>query len=364
MTAPEHGGPGAAAPPRPIVHHLGRGGDIAGGMTQVVNGYLEWPFEHVDTRLIVTRGDPGDSVAADLLAAGDAVQISGLRRSTPQVVVAHLSEGGSFLREGSLLRMARARGIPTIAHLHGSSFAEFAARRPGVVGGFLRAADRVISLSEESTEVAAGFVDRERIELIPNAIPESSPTAKHPIVAFGGVVGHRKGIDVLQRAWADLGGARDGWRLVVAGPVRDEHLVDRQADGVEFVGSLPHDELMALLDESLVAVLPSREEAMPMFILEALARRCCVVSTDVGGIEAVLRDGAGLVVPPGDAEALRAALESVLVDRGLLEAVADEGARVFAERFSATAVFPRVESLWLDAINGGRARTLAAGAAV
>ncbi|MGI9822598.1 glycosyltransferase family 4 protein [Agromyces sp. Marseille-Q5079] len=348
---------------RPMVHHLGRGGEVAGGMTQVVNGYLRWPFEHVDTQVIVTRGDPGDSIAAARLAAGAAVRIWGMKRSTPQVVVGHLSEGGSFLREGSLLRLAKARGIPTIAHLHGSSFAEFAERRPGIVRGVLRASDRVISLSEESTEVAARFIDRDRIELVPNAIPGSIPTAKRPIVAFGGVVGYRKGIDVLQRAWADLGATRQGWRLVVAGPVRDEHLVDRSAEGVEFVGSLPHDELMALLDESLVAVLPSREEAMPMFILEALARRCCVISTDVGGIEAVLRDGAGVVVPPGDAAALGEALASVLGDPGRLDAIAAEGARVFDERFSASAVFPRVESLWLDAINGRRTRALVPGSA-
>ncbi|GAA1838309.1 glycosyltransferase family 4 protein [Agromyces salentinus] len=351
----------ASTASRPIVHHLGRGGEVAGGMTQVVNGYLEWPFEHVDTRVIVTRGDPGDSVAAARLAARAAVQISGMRRSTPQVIVGHLSEGGSFLREGSLLRMAKARGIPTIAHLHGSSFAEFADRRPGVVGGVLRASDRVISLSEESSEVAARFVERERIELVPNAIAGSLPSAKQPIVAFGGVVGYRKGIDVLQRAWADLGAAKRGWRLVIAGPIRDEHLVDRDAEGVEFVGSLPHDELMTLLDTSLVAVLPSREEAMPMFILEALARRCCVISTDVGGIEAVLRDGAGVVVPPGDADALAAALRSVLGDPERLDAIAAEGSRVFEERFSASAVFPRVESLWLDAINGRRTRSLVSG---
>ncbi|OMQ15677.1 hypothetical protein A7K94_0207840 [Modestobacter sp. VKM Ac-2676] len=51
---------------------------------------------------------------------------------------------------------------------------------------------------------------------------------------------------------------------------------------------------------------------MPMFILEAMARGNCVVATDVGGVAAVLEDGRGVVVPPGDVAAFRDALQSVI----------------------------------------------------
>ena len=49
---------------RPRVYHVGRAGDIPGGMTQVVNAYLSWPFEHVTVHVIESRGDPGDHVTA------------------------------------------------------------------------------------------------------------------------------------------------------------------------------------------------------------------------------------------------------------------------------------------------------------
>src|SRR5664279_5693648 len=151
---------------KPVVYHVGRGGEIAGGMTQVVNGYLSWPFERVDVALIVSRGDPGNLGQSITRFFGALLAVLRLRRANRQVIVVHLSEGGSFVREGTILRVAHARGIPTIAHLHGSSFAEFAAGKPGVVGRVLRAATSIITLSDESSAVCARFVDPARITLV------------------------------------------------------------------------------------------------------------------------------------------------------------------------------------------------------
>lgn len=338
---------------RPAVYHVGRAADVAGGMTQVLNGYLAWPFPRVDVDVITSRGDPHDLRAALARSASALLRVLRLPRHRC-VLVVHLSGGGSFLREGTLMRVARLRGIATVAHLHGSSFAKFAARHPRVTGWALHAADRVITLSAESSEVSARFVPGERVELIPNAIPSGSPAEKVDLVVFGGVVAHRKGIDVLQDAWERIDAP--GWQLVVAGPVLDAHLVREGIPGMTFAGSLAHDELMTLLDRSRVAVLPSREEAMPMFLLEAMARENCVISTDVGGIAAVLEGGSGIVVPPSDVEAFRVALQSVLSDPAQRERLAQAGRQAFEERFSAEAVFPRVEALWLTALADRRAR--------
>lgn len=332
---------------RPTVHHLGRVGDIPGGMTQVLNGYLTWPFPRVHVAVITSRGDPHDLRASLVKVAGALLRILRLPRRS-SVVVAHLSERGSFVREGALMRLAHRRGIATVAHLHGSSFAAFAERNPRLTGWALRAADRVITLSTESSEVSARFVPDDRVVLIPNAIPSSRPTAKEDLVVFGGVVSHRKGIDVLQEAWSRIDAP--GWELVIAGPVRETELVRQDIPGMTLAGSLAHEDLMALLDRSKVAVLPSRDEAMPMFILEAMARENCVISTDVGGIAAVLGDDRGIVVAPSDVEAFRAALQSVLSDPARRQKLAETAKEAFEERYSADAVFPRIEDLWLQAL--------------
>lgn len=335
----------------PRVVHLGRAGEVPGGMVQVLNSYLQWPFERTRVEVLTTRGAPHDHLAAARAGAGATAALARLPRGS--VVVAHLSEGGSFLREGSMLRLAARRGLATVAHLHGASFAAFAASHPRLTAAVLRSADVVIALSEESRAVCAGLVPGDRVHLVPNAIPSGRPAAKQDRVVFGGAVSHRKGVDVLQEAWSRLD--RGGWELVVAGPVPDESLLRRELPGLTFTGALPHAELMALLDGSRIAVLPSREEAMPMFLLEAMARGNAVVSTDVGGVGALLGAGRGVVVPPGDVPALQEALQRLLAHPVEVDALGSAARAGHAEGFSAEVVFPRVESLWLVALEGRRA---------
>jgi len=317
-------------------------------MTQVVNAYLAWPFERCDVEVIESRGDPGDHVAA---ARGLVRALRVLRllaaSSGPHVVVVHLSERGSFLREGTVLRYAHRLGLPVVAHLHGADFAAFATAHPRLVGAVLRAADHVVTLSHESTQVAERFVDAGRVSLVPNAVPPGEPVVKRRTVVFGGAVGHRKGVDVLQQAWRRAGPPA-GWQLLVAGPVAEPSVVDTTTPQTRFLGPLDHADLMALLDAAAVAVLPSRDEAMPMFVLEAMARDACVVATDVGGIAAVLDDGCGVVVPPGDVDALMRALRRVTErDDERDDLVAHARAR-FTATYAAPTVYPRVEDLWLS----------------
>jgi glycosyltransferase involved in cell wall biosynthesis len=333
---------------RPRVWHVGRRGDVAGGMTQVVNGYLAWSFDQVDVDIIVSR-DGSSGLRAWRLFAAACRSIWQLPRDGRTALVVHLSQGGSFLREGVLLLLAHARGLPALAHLHGSRFVAFSQRWPRLVRHVLQRAERVIVLSDATRRAVMQWLPEARVQLVPNAVPEGPSRHKERLVVFGGAVTRRKGVDVLLAAWRDLPAA-EGWQLLVAGPWNEPDLVAQPPAGVQFLGALPHDGLMALLDQAEVAVLPSRDEAMPMFILEAMARQACVLSTTVGGIPAVLSDGCGCLVEAGDVPALRDALTRLLSDDRLRHAIAQAGARRHQARFSARAIYPRMESLWLEAM--------------
>lgn len=332
---------------KPTVHHLGRAGDVAGGMTQVLNGYLRWDFGRVDVDLLTTRGDPGDVTTSVRLSTAAALRIVRLPRSS-SVVAAHLSGGGSFLREGLLLRLARARGLATVAHLHGSSFAAFASRRARLVGWVLGAADRVVSLSDETSAVVQRTLPPHRVHLVPNAVTMGASAAQEEdLVVFGGAVGRRKGVDVLLRAWAQVDAP--GWRLAVAGPVLEPDVVAGAGDDVQLLGAVPHEDLLHLLERSKVAVLPSRDEAMPVFVLEAMARGNAVVATDVGGVAPVLDGGRGMLVAAGDVEGLRDALQALVSDGALRRRLALTAWEAAGREFSADAVYPRLEDVWLAA---------------
>ena len=98
----------------------------------------------------------------------------------------------------------------------------------------------------------------------------------------------------------------------------DRHLGDR----VSFAGALTGADLEAAFAEADVLLLASRAETYGMVVTEALARGLPVIATDVGGVREALghaADGSrpGVLVPPGDSQALARALRDWLTDSRL-----------------------------------------------
>jgi len=99
-------------------------------------------------------------------------------------------------------------------------------------------------------------------------------------------------------------------------------------------------DVRALLARSSVAVLATGSEAMPLFLLEALAEGVPAVASDLPGTREASGDAA-LFAPPGDAPALAAAIERLLRESALRDDLARK-ARARAPRFA--------EDAWLDAV--------------
>jgi colanic acid/amylovoran biosynthesis glycosyltransferase len=139
------------------------------------------------------------------------------------------------------------------------------------------------------------------------------------------------------------------------GPLRDEltrYVRDQGlTDSVSLLPALPHGELLERLaaGEWAAAVLasvvtPSGEhEGIPVSLLEAMSVGVPAVGTETGGIPTLLGDGAGVLVPPRDAEALADALERVLTDAELRGALVAEGRKRVEERFDVETVAAELE---------------------
>jgi glycosyltransferase involved in cell wall biosynthesis len=311
-------------------------------MTQVVNEYLSWTFPTYDQGFLASRG--AGAARTTFLFIGAVARILTLPR-TERVVVVHLSQGGSFVREGFLVKLARARRIPVVAHLHGSRFVSFSRRRPRLVRRVLARADAVTVLSEPTRVAVRALLPDAFIALVPNAVAAGRSTAERPVVVFGGAVTRRKGVDVLAAAWERLGATTNGWELVIAGPVAEPDLIAALPTGARSTGALPRVDMRDLLAGAAIAVLPSRDEAMPLFVLEALASSTAVVATDVGGVAAVL-DGAGIVVPAGDIDALAEALRGLIESPDARGALARAGLERWRSTYSPEVIAPRLEAVW------------------
>jgi glycosyltransferase involved in cell wall biosynthesis len=106
---------------------------------------------------------------------------------------------------------------------------------------------------------------------------------------------------------------------------------------VELLGE--RDDVPELLGTADVFVLSSHSEGLPLSILEAMAAGLPVVASNVGGVSEVVVDGdTGLLVPPGDAQSLAAAIERLLEDPPLCRRLGEAGQNRVAEHFDLAAV--------------------------
>lgn len=165
--------------------------------------------------------------------------------------------------------------------------------------------------------------------------------------------GHRTLIEAWPRVLRDVPDAR----LLIIGEGSERSLLEAQADSLGLLGqpcsadrcvgtrrARPgatvlftglRDDVPAVTAALDVAVLPSYREAQGLAILEAMALRRPVIATGVGGVPEMIDHGrTGLLVPPGDAEALGASIARLLTDHPLADTLARAGHDFVVANFS------------------------------
>jgi len=163
-----------------------------------------------------------------------------------------------------------------------------------------------------------------------------------------------KGLDVLLRAWSKVTVSQPGAHLLFvgkqtpAGQFKSLSNLARQygiGKSLTFVGEVR--EVRRYLWATDVFVLPSLREGMSNALLEALSCGLPVVTTDIPGMEEAVRNHVnGLVVPPGNHEALREGILNLLEDRELADRLGTAARKTAVERFSFDMIAPRYEELF------------------
>lgn len=183
-------------------------------------------------------------------------------------------------------------------------------------GEVLRAAAGVITTSRWTRDelVARYGLDRVRVAepgVDPAPLATGSPAGTRLLSV--GAVTTLKGYDVLAAALATLDDL--DWSCRVVGSLEIEPDLAAGLDRVSLAGPMTRTELDATYAEADLLVLASRAETYGMVVTEALARGVPVVASDVGGVREAL-GGGGVLVPPGDPEALGEELRRWLTSSG------------------------------------------------
>ena len=228
---------------------------------------------------------------------------------------------------GRLLPALRGSGARLVLHVH-----DIVARVPGIWQG----ADVVLAASQAVADRLDGLdphVVYPPVDPDPPAVEPPWPPGDGPLIGYVGRIEPRKGArDLVQAAPAIHAGAPAA-RIVLVGD--DDFGVDsRYRDAVVAAEGIEHYDwveggagLMRHLD---VLVLPAHREPAGTVLAEAMAVGTPVVATRVDGLPEVVQDGVtGLLVSPGDPDALATAVLRVLERRGDMGAAAAQRARRF-----------------------------------
>jgi glycosyltransferase involved in cell wall biosynthesis len=283
----------------------------------------------------------------------------------------HVASNASFRRKHMVARIARFFRLRTIFHVHGAAFDIFyKGASPAMknrISSTLRSATLVIALSEEWRRRLEKMEPEARIRVLPNPVDcdffEAAVQKRTPVPEGGGTLlflgafGKRKGVFDLLAAMDSVRMSRPDAMLELGGDqevkaVRDIISERGLSANVRVLGWVRGDDKIAAFGRAHILVLPSYQEGLPISVLEALAAGLPIVTTPVGGIPELIDEGVnGLLVEPGDTEALAGAIVMLLGDTGLMSSMSGANLKLVREGYDAPTIARRLVS-WYHEILG------------
>jgi len=290
-------------------------------------------------------------------------------RNRTDILILEIYGGPSFVVEDIAGRLAQLFGIPIIMWLHGGALPQFMKRFPNWTRRVLGRASLLVAPSQYLAHavVPYGF----EATVIPNTIDLSD----YPFRQRAEITPRLFWMRSFHQIWNPFMALRVLARLrqfvpeaslVMAGP--DKGLATRSREmahelgihnAVTFPGFLDSTQKIHQGNAADIYINTNRVDNMPLAVVEACAMGLPVITTAVGGIKDLLKDGeTGLLVPDNDDEAMVQAIKRLLGDPTLAGQLSINGRRL-AERSSWEEVRPQWERMFakVDRMNWSRKDT-------
>lgn len=263
-----------------------------------------------------------------------------------------------------------------VAAVHSTGYIKRAAWRSFATRASVPLLNSVVTIARAQSDICVQRlgIPREKVRLIYNGVelnrfaPEAVDSKIRqelclpmdaPVVGIVGMLRPEKAHPVLLRAAVTIRKTHNRVRFLIVGdgPERESlETLSRSlglSDNITFTGGrndIP--EILSALD---LFVLCSDTEAFPVSILEAMAMERPVISTNVGSVsEAVLHGTTGLLVPPGQPEALADAICELLADSDRRRLMGMAGRRRVEDHFSVESMVRQYEDLFSGMAGGMR----------
>ncbi|MCG5237490.1 glycosyltransferase [Xanthobacter oligotrophicus] len=285
-------------------------------------------FSFVSTYARVLREFKPDVVHAHSSIAGLVVRLSGVRRKYTIVFCPH---GWSVDIKGARVLRCIAECVERVLALN---------------------TDRVVLISQHEYRRAGdlGFPEKKLSLVISGIVPDLPQVAAAKWddtrlkVLFAGRFDFQKGVDVLLQA-VEGQEARMSLRLVGGGVVNSLNLPESLPLHVANLGWLDRLDVCAQMKSCDVLVVPSRWEGFGLVAIEAMRLGVPVVASAVGGLREILGEGQyGVIVPPEDPAALRAALLALTPAR--LKELSELGRTRFLAAYSSERMVREIDAVY------------------
>lgn len=284
----------------------------------------------------------------------------GVRRV--EIVHVHAAAFNSFWRKSIYLRVGALLGARTVLHWHSPRLSKFVTgsdgRKRRRIEAIFRGATRVVVASHASSAELVAMFPSLRPTVIHNPADEriglvnEATLAGNYSVLFMAALLPEKGIFDLLDAFSTVHTVRPIARLIICGTGRDADVRDAVAQRklqsvVEMAGWVSGASRDLYFSSAAMFCLPSRADTFAMANLDAMMAGLPVVSTTHGGIPEVVQDGiTGLLVAPGNVEALATAILTLLDNPRLRLQMGRAGYDVAHTKFAAERMIEALEKLY------------------
>lgn len=262
-----------------------------------------------------------------------------------KIVHIHSAAHNSFYRKSLFLKIAKFFKRKVVFHIHASQFKDFywASNKKQYIVDVLNTCDKVIVLSKSWKDFFIEIgVKEERIVILRNIVSMPAfgdkkfrETTSLLRLLFLGEIGDRKGVfDLLKVLSLNPNQFSERIRVFIGGNGDIDRLkraIDSNNLGgfVSFVGWVSGNRKKELLQSCNVLVLPSYNEGLPISILEGMSYGLPIISTNVGGIPEIVKDGYnGFLVNPGDLNGIHKAILTFIENPTLLNTLGDNSKKV------------------------------------
>jgi len=222
-------------------------------------------------------------------------------------------------------------------------------------GTYRTLVNRYIALTKFAAgRLVAGGLPENHLEVKPNFLsdPPDMGSGHGDYAVYVGRLSEEKGVRTLLEAWRHVDGLT--LKILGDGPLRNEleEQARQAALAVEFLGFRPREEIMKVIGDAALQVIPSEcYEGFPMVVLEAYACGTPILASRIGSLDEIVVEGkSGVKFEPGNPGDLARKLNELRADRSHLQAMRRTTRKCFDEHYTADRNYRELLDIYLRAL--------------